>query len=297
MTHRPAWHLLEGGASRATPHPTVIAAAHGLQDGWRTWVPLAQRLPAGIRIYALDLPWRTANDYRWRLAASASQHLAQALQTLPEHPDVLAAHSLGANAALEYLTRAPARAGRLRAAVLAAPFYRAEGSPADRTVCERHRETFSAVMTDAVRSRLGQRAHDLGEGVLASMVQTALARLDPQALAVLSDSYLTSRTLDLSTVRLPVLVAVGEKDPGSGADQISALTTCLPAARLRVYPRIGHFVMHEAPDSFAADIEEFLIPRGTAIGPSPVLRPRRTPTGPDASGHTTPYGEHHACAE
>ncbi|MFH8410209.1 alpha/beta fold hydrolase [Streptomyces sp. NPDC018019] len=254
MPLRPEWHLLEGGAARVTTHPTVIAAAHGLQASWRTWGPLARHLPSGTRLYALDLPWRAGNDYGWRHTADASQHLARALQAVPERPDVLVAHSFGANAALGYLTQPPPWASRPRAAALAAPFFRTEDCPADRAVFERHREKVRALMAEAVRSRLGHRSEELGEAVRTAMERTAIARLPPQTHQALFDSYRATGVLDLSAVHIPVLVAVGEKDPGVDACQGRALTGRLPTATLRVYRGVGHFLTHQAPKSFAADI-------------------------------------------
>ncbi|MFH8349166.1 alpha/beta fold hydrolase [Streptomyces sp. NPDC018045] len=258
MTRRSAWHPLQGNAARATPRPGVIAAAHGLQGDWRMWEPLARHLPADVRVYALDLPWRAGNDYRWRRTADAPRHLAQALRTLPERPDLLVAHSFGANAALGYLTRAHSGTSRLRAAVLAAPFFRTSNAPADRDAFARHRETLQVLMAEAVRGRVGHRAQGLGEAVLASMARTAAARLPPQALVALRDSYRTSGTLDLRAVRVPVLVVAGEDDPSAGVDQGRALAEGLPTAALRVHPSVGHFLTYQAPEPFAADIETLL---------------------------------------
>ncbi|KWT63507.1 hypothetical protein ADL21_02200 [Streptomyces albus subsp. albus] len=277
MAVRYAWHLLEGDALHATAHPTVIAAVHGLEASWRAWEPLARHLPSGTRLYALDLPWRAGNDYRWwHSAADAPQHLERALQILPEHPDTLVAHSFGANAALAYLTRSLPQASRLRAAMLAAPCFRPADCPADRAVFARHRENLRLLMAEGVRSRLGPRARDMEEAVLTSMERAAVARLNPQALQVLFDSYRASGTLDLSAVRIPVLVAVGAADPAAEVRQGRALAGGLPTATLHVHPRAGHFLTHQAPGPFAADITALLTAHATnqtvpptAQGPRP----------------------------
>jgi pimeloyl-ACP methyl ester carboxylesterase len=146
MTYRPPrGHQLRPAlvpGQRGGEGPLVVLA-HGLEDEWRSWGPLVDRLAGHWRCVALDLPWRAGNDYRWRAEGSPGEWLASGLRALGEQPALVIGHSFGANAALEALAHpAPPPTA---AAVLAAPFFRVPGTRVTWEVFERSRAQLDAM--------------------------------------------------------------------------------------------------------------------------------------------------------
>jgi pimeloyl-ACP methyl ester carboxylesterase len=62
----------------------------------------------------------------------------------------------------------------------------------------------------------------------------------------------------LPRLRAPCLLLWGEADPIFGADARASLRAALPAARVKVYPGLGHNPFWENPRAVAADVDAFL---------------------------------------
>nr|BFE59198.1 hypothetical protein GCM10020063_037240 [Dactylosporangium thailandense] len=226
---------------RAGGDGPLVAFVHGMEDGWESWMPLAERLPAGWRAVALDLPWRSGNDYRWR-HTTAADWVGRGLAALDEPVAVLVGHSLGATAVLGLLAgpQAPATAPDARA-VLLAPFYRPPEVPVSWAVFERCRREFDAIVTQGLGPRLGPRAAlldpDLRELIVAKMVE----RIGPIGFLTLFEHFLATAELPLGSVRTPALVLAGKADPCLAGGRAEALARRMPAATVRIRPHYDHF--------------------------------------------------------
>jgi pimeloyl-ACP methyl ester carboxylesterase len=63
---------------------------------------------------------------------------------------------------------------------------------------------------------------------------------------------------DLSSIKIPVLVANGDKDVMVSSEHSAGMTRRLPNARLRIYPNSGHGGVFQYHRAFVAEALEFL---------------------------------------
>lgn len=227
-------HTLAPGA----PGAPVVVFAHGLEDTWACWRPLAQVLDPDWRLIALDLPWRAGNDYRWR-RQPAGHWLGAALDLLGTVPDLVVAHSYGANATLELMCALDPRPGR--AAALVCPLYRLPRHPVTWHMFERSRATFVQHIKDGLRVRIGLRADTLEPDVLQAMLNVAVDRVGPSGFLAVFEQFAQSANLPLDNVRLPTLVLAGGNDPTMSPEAASALGAAMPGADVHIYDHYDHF--------------------------------------------------------
>jgi pimeloyl-ACP methyl ester carboxylesterase len=237
------------------PGGPVVAFAHGLEDSWTSWQPLARALDPDWRLLALDLPWRAGSDYRWR-HRPAGHWLGEALDLLDVVPDVMVAHSYGANATLELLCALDPRPGR--AAALVCPLYRLPCQPVTWRMFERSRATFVQHIKDGLRVRIGLRADSMEPDVLQAMLELAVDRVGPPGFLAVFEQFVHSAHLPLGNVRRPTLVLAGGDDPTLPPKAAAVLGAGMPGAEVRIEDHYDHFChMRHAP-SVAAHITELV---------------------------------------
>lgn len=241
--------------SEGRPGGLRVAFAHGLEDVWASWKPVARRLDPAWRLVALDLPWRAGNDYRWRRQDSPAGWLRAGLDAVGGPVDVVVAHSFGANALLD-LCCAGARPAA--AVVLVCPLYRPPAVPVTWRLLDRSRRNFEAHIHDGVRARLGGRAAALDPDVLTAMMAKALDRVGPAGLLAVFEQFVASADLPLTRVTPPALVLAGGADPTLSAAAAGALAGGIPGAVLRLNDHFDHFCHIRDPDAVAAQLSEFL---------------------------------------
>jgi pimeloyl-ACP methyl ester carboxylesterase len=239
MTGRPRTHVLSAGT---TSGPCVVFV-HGIEDSWRTWSRLARYLGAAWRAIALDLPWRAGNDYRWRWEGSPADWVAAGLDAVDDRPCVVVGHSFGANAVLARLAAGEPRAS---AAVLAAPFFRPAEAAVTWKTFQLSRETFERQISDGMRVRLRSAPEpDVFEVMLARTCE----RIGPVGFLAVFEQYVASGHLRLSHVDIPVLVMVGEDDPGMFRPHMEALANLIPRGIVACGPQFDHFChVRRAPE-------------------------------------------------
>ncbi|WP_433241178.1 alpha/beta fold hydrolase [Streptosporangium sp. CA-135522] len=224
--------------AQGVPGAPFVVFAHGLEDSWTSWLPLAAELDPDWRLVALDLPWRPGNDYRWR-TRPAGQWLGDGLDLLDTAPDAVVAHSFGANATLELLCALDSRPGR--AAALVCPLYRLPRHPVTWRMFERSRSTFVQHIRDGLRARMGVRADSTEPGVLETMMDMALDRVGPSGFLTVFEQFAASADLPLGNVGLPTLVLAGGADPTLSLEAATALADGIPGADLRIHHDYDHF--------------------------------------------------------
>ncbi|MDJ0346535.1 alpha/beta fold hydrolase [Streptomyces sp. H10-C2] len=218
-----------------------LVAVHGIEDSWRNWHHLAERLE-GYTTYALQMPWHGGNTYAWRAQGSPAQWLRRALELVPEQPDVLLGHSFGANAILEYLSTMEDGANRkLSAVVLAAPFYRPAGFALSEPLRLRSQAAFRRVLVDGLHLSLGPRGSRMDPEIRSLMEQKLLERAVPAGFPVFYQEFEASGGLDLTRISVPTLVLAGTRDEGLTPMRAAALDKAMPAATVRLTPGYGHF--------------------------------------------------------
>lgn len=245
----------------------VVVMVHGLEAGWRSWQPLADRLPASYRIYLLDLPWRSRGSYRW-LHRGSGHWLSAALSLLPGRADVLVGHSFGSNAIVDHLV-AGQGGDAPDAVVLTAPFHQSRpwvaGDPGG---YEEFRRTFRHVLADGLRLSLGQRDRPLAPADFEALLARVTEQVEGPGLRAVVDHLAASVGADLTRLTPPVLVVGGSRDPAATPEMATAMAADLPDGRHAQLAGCGHFVHVEQPGPMAALIEEFLT-RTPAPAPAP----------------------------
>jgi pimeloyl-ACP methyl ester carboxylesterase len=237
------------------PEAPLIAFAHGLEDTWQSWRPLAARLGPGPRLVALDLPWRAGNDYRWRRRVPADW-LRTGLAGLDRSPDVLVAHSFGGNAALQLLCGGEPLTGH--AVALICPLYRPPGRPVTWELFDRSRETFVQHIHDGLRVRMGSRAARIDGELLAAMTELAIERVGPAGFLTVFEQYLATADLALDAVDRPVAVLAGGADPTLLPRSAAALAAGMPGARLHLRDDYDHFCHVRHADGIAAQVTDLV---------------------------------------
>lgn len=246
--------------SHSSLEPVVLA--HGLEDDWRSWMPLGARLyDAGLRPVALDLPWRAGNDYTWRHTHPPGRWLAAAARAVNGRPVVWVGHSFGANAVLELLADEHEGVERPHAVGLCAPFFRSPELAVDWRLFEASRDAFHLVIREGLRVRLGCRAAAMDPRLLTSMALKAADRIGPRGFLALFEAFTRSCDLGFDDVAAAVLVLAGSTDPGIHGARAVALDAALPDVRIRFHDDYGHFCHAEQPDDVARQLVEFLLPR------------------------------------
>ncbi|HEU4425173.1 MAG TPA: alpha/beta hydrolase [Pilimelia sp.] len=244
-------HTLASGR----PDAPFVVFAHGLEDAWTSWLPLAAELDPGWRLVALDLPWRPGNDYRWR-RRPAGQWLGAGLDLLDAVPDAVVAHSFGANAALELRCALDPRCGR--AAMLICPFYRLPGRPVTWSMFDRSRRTFVDQVREGVRARMGGRAAELEPEIVDAMMNMALERVGPAGFLTVFEQFAASADLPLGNVEPPTLVLAGGADPTLSRKAAAALAGAMPGAELRINDDYDHFCHVRRARDVAAQVADLV---------------------------------------
>lgn len=246
--------------------PTVVFA-HGLEDSWASWRGLAAALDPRWRSVALDLPWRAGNDYGWR-GRRPAEWLGDALDALGRPPDLLVAHSFGANAALDLLCARDPRAGT--ATALLCPFYRRPAQSVTWSVFDRSRASYAANIGAGVRARLGRRAAGLDGDVLATMVDLAVERTGPSGFLAVFEQFVGSGSLPLHRIDRPTLVVVGGADPVLSRRAAAELTAAIPGVRAHIEPSYDHYCHIRRAPGLAERIAAFVAERApSTAAPSP----------------------------
>lgn len=224
------------------PGGPLLVFAHGLEDVWASWQPLAAELAAELdpswRLVALDLPWRAGNDYRWR-TRQPGQWLADGLDLVGRVPDALVAHSFGANAALELMCALDPRPGR--AAALICPFYRLPRHRVTWRMFDRSMATFVEHIREGLLARLGPRAGSMEPEVLETMMKLAQDRVGPLGFLTVFQQFVASADLPLDRVEQPTLVLAGGADPTLSREAALALGDGMPGARALIRDDYDHF--------------------------------------------------------
>jgi pimeloyl-ACP methyl ester carboxylesterase len=253
MIHPSPVHPLRPGRAGG---PRVLLV-HGMEDGWRSWLPVAATLPDDWTVAAVDLPWRTDNDYRWSRAGKAGDWLRSTLDT-QEPLDLLVGHSFGASAVLDVLATG---AGVPRAA-LVAPFYRPPALEPNWALFERSRKHFEQVIGEGLLVRLGHRAASTPPDVLETMIGKLVDRIGPLGFMTLFAEFVAGGELPLHTVRTPTLVLAGTSDPGLGSGRADQLAAELATAVVVLEERYDHFChVRQAPE-VAAHLVRFMAQTG-----------------------------------
>lgn len=247
------------------PEGEPVLLLHGLEDNWSIWERVIPFLAPGFRHIAVDLPWRSGGDYRWRDRAP-QQWIADVITALPRRPAAIVAHSFSANALLLGLDRAGGSDPAADALVLISPFYRPPHVPISWNTFEHSLADFRTTMTAGLRIRLGQRAERLEPDIFEAMAKTMLDGIGVLGFLAVFEQFAATCDLDLSAYGGRTLVVAGSRDPGIAGERIDWLRRALPRAVMDVHPGYSHFCHLDQPELIGPLVADFLT-KGTASVP------------------------------
>ncbi|MFI9629744.1 alpha/beta fold hydrolase [Streptomyces sp. NPDC052042] len=238
--------------------PTRVLLLHGLASSSTTWNGVVERVAPACEVWTADLPWRGAGVPGWWRRTPA-EWAGEAVDAVPGGPDVVVAHSFGANALLSLLdTRGAEPAGSWRpprGVVLASPFYRSTEDDFDWEAISYYLNDFDRILEDGVRVRSGGR---LPQDVRHRMALKVRDRVGCYGWMRFFDSYLATPALRTSRMRMPFLLIGGGDDFSAYPRDAEALGRALPDAAVHILGGTGHFAMTERTEDFADLVNAFI---------------------------------------
>lgn len=245
-------------------------------------------LERGLRMIYLDQRGSGRSERPWTRQYALDTLVAD-LEALRAHLGVpqlaLVGHSFGGTLALEYAARHPERVARM---VLVAPASDIAAACAARVARleTAHPAALARARADtAGRGGTPRDACDLAFNTLSgaeharfndavmfpdSLVARRMADVDSASglrntgelsQALFGGGLLGYRFAGHARVTMPVLVVTGGHDAAIGMPAQEALARTLPAVRLSVYERAGHFVYLDEPARFTREVTAFLAAR------------------------------------
>jgi pimeloyl-ACP methyl ester carboxylesterase len=246
----------------------TVGFVHGLGGTPAVWQPLLERLPQEWGVTTFGLPWDAAEGSGWAVQDRPESWLERALQLPARPPQVLVAHSFGANAALQLLSTAGAAWART-GLVLMSPFYRSTPEAVDWAVLSHYLNGFEGLLRDGLLARPGGGPNP---DLVDAMAQRLRDRISPYGWLRFVTLFTASPLLDLRKITMPCLVISGAEDTAAYPADGAALAGRLPQAEFTTVPG-GHFVMVDAATRTANLLTEFL----SGVVDSASSRPDRQP--------------------
>jgi pimeloyl-ACP methyl ester carboxylesterase len=244
-------------AVQGDPHGRPVVLLHGYSDSWFSWSRILPHVPAGWRVYALDLRGHGGTsrpESGYRLADMADDVLAFLDVQGIQRADVVG-HSMGSLVAQHVAARAPERVSRL---VLV-------GST------DGVNQELSRSLGEALNSMPGSVAEEFAREFQAStlylpvpdeffrdVVATSLSVPLPVWKAVLDGFSGSAARADLARISAPTLLLWGARDAYFLRADQDALLAGIAGSRLLPYAETGHAPHWERPEQFAGDLVAFL---------------------------------------
>ncbi|HEX7736176.1 MAG TPA: alpha/beta hydrolase [Ktedonobacteraceae bacterium] len=252
----------------------AIVLLHDLLCGAFSWDGIQQQL-AGLKraVYAIDLLGYGQSDHPWPADTSVWGHaeaLALFLEQLNLTNIVLVGHGMGGSVAQILATRLSA--SRVVSLVLID------------TICYDHAFAPNWPLADMKKSQdpelpntvdHAELEKDLRANVPNAVVNTrAFAKVldqyvEPwnshlgkevlyQHVRLLVPYYVNSVSSDLKALTIPTLIIWGAQDQQNPLKYAERLHREIPASQLVVIPNAGHFVLFDAPDQVASELNNFI---------------------------------------
>jgi pimeloyl-ACP methyl ester carboxylesterase len=240
-----------------------VVFLHGVTDSWRSFEPVFEYLPPGMRLLALTQRGhgessKPAAGYGY---TDMARDLRAFMDALAIPAAVIVGHSMGSLVAQRFAADDPDRVAGL---VLMGAFRTIHGDAGlqefwDSTVSRLEDPVDVEVIRDFQVSTLAREVPaDFLEGVIRES-QHVPAYVWKAAFAAFLGT--PDFTPELARLTAPVLVAWGDRDAFAPRADQEALVARMPGARLLVYAGGGHAFHWEDPGRFAMDLLDFVYAR------------------------------------
>jgi 3-oxoadipate enol-lactonase len=253
--------LFAGGTVNATDagRGTPLFLFHSLLSDRASFNAIAPDLARSFRVIVPELPGFGRSQAVSGSLADIADRMAELVREVAEDGEaIVLGNGYGGFVALQMAIRYPALATRLILADCGAAFSEA-GREAFRTMAAVAASKGLLAITDVAMRRLFapefQEAHgDLMRGRREAFLRTDLA-VFRAACAQLAELDLRPQ---LSEMKVPTLVLVGEQDEATPPPMSRELAAGLSDARLKIIPGCAHVPQLQAPEVFLAMIADFL---------------------------------------
>ncbi len=248
--------------------PLLVAHAAGFCGG--AYQPLADHLADRFEVWALDLrghgdsPAPDGGDFAWD---GMARDVRTAVTGLDRGPVAFVGHSLGGASGMRAEALWPGTLtgvyvyepavlpplesipGIAETSAMMATMTRARrgGWPSREEAVARlgARPPYDAICPEALRAYVRHGTRELPDGHV-------LLKCDPEHEARVYEAPAKITVEQIAGIRVPVVIGMGERDPGLPSSAAPLITAAVPGARVERYPGLGHFGPLEDPELVAA---------------------------------------------
>jgi 3-oxoadipate enol-lactonase len=232
---------------------------HSLLSDRASFDAVVPRLSQSFRVVVPELPGFGGSQAVGGGLAAVADRMAEALADAAGGDDVFVlGNGYGGFVALQMAVRHPDIATKLILADCGAAFSE-EGRQAFRNMAAASQAKGLSVITDVAMRRLFAPEFQARHPDLMQDRREAFLRTDPEVFRAACDALaeLDFRP-ELSKVKVPVLVLVGEHDEATPPPMSRELAAGLPQANLKIIPGCAHVPQLQSPEVFLEAIGDFL---------------------------------------
>lgn len=236
-----------------------IVLFHSLLADQSSFDPVASLMAKTHQVVMLNLPGFGASESVGSSLETIADHIAGAIEALglKQNP-ILLGNGYGGFVALVTAIRHPGLASRLVLADCGAAFSE-PGRAAFRGMSAAAKERGLGAIADVAMRRLFAPEFQQANPALIEERKKRFLAVDAQTFHGACDALATLDIRDqLRSVKVPVLVLVGEQDEATPPPMSRELAAGLPDARLLELPGCAHVPQLQAPETFMAAIRAFI---------------------------------------
>jgi 3-oxoadipate enol-lactonase len=231
---------------------------HSLLSDRASFDPIAPELARSHRVIVPELPGFGGSKAVSGGLADIADRMAEAVSEAGDNNAIVLGNGYGGFVALQMAIRHPDIASKFILADCGAAFSE-QGREAFRTMAAVTKAKGLAAITDVAMRRLFAPEFQAAHPDLMRDRREAFLKTDPEVLKA-ACAQLAELDLrpELSDVKMPVLVLVGEHDEATPPPMSHELAALLPNARLKVLAGCAHVPQLQAPQAFLEAIGDFL---------------------------------------
>ncbi|WP_051048674.1 alpha/beta fold hydrolase [Rhodopseudomonas sp. B29] len=253
--------LFVGGTVNAAEvgHGPVLVLFHSLLSDRASFDAIVPTLSRSFRVLVPELPgFGQSQAADGGLPAVAARMAAFIKETAAGEPAIVLGNGYGSFVALQMAILDPAIAGRLILAGCGAAFSE-PGREAFRNMARVSEAKGMAAITDVAMRRLFAPEFQAANPVLMQDRRAAFLRTDRDVFKSACEALAgLDLRAEISAVKVPILVLVGEHDEATPPPMAIELAAALPDAQLEILKGCAHVPQLQSPQQFLDAIEPFL---------------------------------------
>jgi 3-oxoadipate enol-lactonase len=238
---------------------TPLVLFHSLLSDRASFDAIAPVLARSHRVIVPELPgFGSSQSVSGGLAAVADRMAEAVSDAAGSQQPIVLGNGYGGFVALQMAIRHPDLAKKLILADCGAAFSE-EGRQAFRNMAAASKAKGLAAITDVAMRRLFAQEFQAANPDIMRDRREAFLKTDPEVLqAACAQLVELDLRPELSKVKMPVLVLVGEHDEATPPPMSHELAALLPDARLKILTGCAHVPQLQAPQAFLDAIADFL---------------------------------------